>query len=80
MVSITISLDDKTRQEMDKFSWINWSKVAQDILFDRIKKQEKLERLKKILEKSKLTEEDIINLSKKARKGRFKELKKKGLV
>ena len=80
MVSITISLDDKTRQEMDKFSWINWSKVAQDILFDRIKKQEKLERLKKILENSELTEKDIVEFSKKARKGRFKELKKNGLV
>lgn len=80
MVSITISVDDKTKKEMEDFSWINWSKVARDILLARIKKQERLERLKKILENSELTEKDIIELSKKARKGRFKELKKKGLV
>ena len=80
MVSITISVDDKTKKEMEDFSWVNWSKVARDILLDRIKKQEKLERLKKILENSELTEKDIVEFSKKARKGRFKELKKNGLV
>lgn len=65
---------------MQKFSWINWSEVARGILLDRLKKQEELEKLKSLLENSGLTEEDIIDLSKKARKGRFKELKKKGLV
>lgn len=80
MVSITISLDEKSRKEMQKFSWINWSEVARNILLERLKKQEKLEKLKSLLENSELSEEDIIELSKKARKGRFKELKKKGLV
>jgi len=80
MVSITISIDEKSRQEMQKFSWINWSEVARNILLDRLKKQEELEKLKSLLENSKLSEEDIIELSKKARKGRFKELRKKGLV
>jgi len=79
-VSITISIDEKSRQEMQKFSWINWSEVARNILLDRLKKQEELEKLKSLLENSKLSEEDIIELSKKARKGRFKELRKKGLV
>jgi hypothetical protein len=80
MVSITISIDERSRQEMQKFSWINWSEVARNILVDRLKKQEELEKLKSLLENSELSEEDIIELSKKARKGRFKELKKKGLV
>ena len=80
MVSITISLDEKSRQEMQNFSWINWSEVARNILLERLKKQEKLEKLKSLLENSELSEEDIIELSKKARKGRFKELRKKGLV
>jgi hypothetical protein len=80
MVSITISLDEKSRQEMQNFSWINWSEVARTILLERLKKQENLEKLKSLLENSELSEEDIIELSKKARKGRFKELKKKGLV
>ncbi len=80
MVSITISLDEKSRKEMQKFSWVNWSEVARNILLERLKKQEKLEKLKSLLENSELSEEDIIELSKKARKGRFKELEKKGLV
>ena len=77
MVSITLSIDEKSKQEIDKFSWINWSEVARNILLDRIKKQEELEKLKSLLENSELTEKDIMELSKKARKGRFKELKKK---
>lgn len=80
MVSITLSIDEKSKQGMKNFSWVNWSEVARNILLDRIKKQEKLEKLKSLLEDSELTEEDIMELSKKARKGRFKELKEKGLV
>lgn len=76
MVSITLSIDEKSRQEMQKFSWINWSEVARNILLDRLKKQEELEKLRSLLKNSQLTEEDIIELSKKARKGRFRELKK----
>jgi hypothetical protein len=76
MVSITLSIDEKSRQEMQNFSWINWSEVARNILLDRLKKQEELEKLRSLLKNSQLTEEDIIELSKKARKGRFRELKK----
>jgi len=80
MVSITLSIDEKSKHEMQKFSWINWSEVARGILLERLKKQEELEKLKLLLENSELTEEEIIEFSKKARKGRFKELKEKGLV
>jgi len=80
MVSITLSIDEKSKNEMQKLSWINWSEVARNILLDRIKKQERLEKLESLLENSRLTEKDIIELSKKARKGRFKELEKKGLI
>ena len=80
MVSITLSIDEKSKHEMQKFSWINWSEVARGILLERLKKQEELEKLKLLLENSELTEKEIIEFSKKARKGRFKELKEKGLV
>ena len=80
MVSMTISIDEQSKNDMKKLSWINWSEVARKILIDRLKKQEELEKLKSLVENSELTEEDILNLSKKARKGRFKELKKQGLV
>ena len=80
MVSITLSIDAKSKQEMQRLSWINWSEVARDIFFKRLKKQEELERLDKLLKNSELTDEDIIKLTKKVRKGRFKELQEKGLV
>ena len=80
MVSITFSIDAKFKQEMQRFSWINWSEVARDIFFKKLKKQEELERLDKLLKNSELTDENIIKLTKKARKGRFKELQEKGMV
>ena len=55
-------------------------KIRFDTFFKRLKRQEELERLNKLLKNSELTDEDIIKLTKKARKGRFKELQKKGLV
>ena len=80
MVGMTLAIDEKSKNEMQKFSWINWSEVARNILLERLKKQEELDKLKSLLENSELTEKDIMEFSKKARKGRFKELKKKGLV
>ena len=80
MVSITLAIDAKSRHEIQRFSWINWSEVARDIFLKRLKTQEELERLNRLFKNSELTDEDIIKLTKKARKGRFKELQEKGLV
>ena len=76
MVSMTIPLEESFSNELEKFSWINWSELAREELIkqeERIKLFEKLEELTK---NSTLTDDDIIELSKKARKGRFKELKR----
>lgn len=80
MGTITITLPSDVKAELKRFSWVNWSEVARDIFFKRLKKQEELERLDKLLKNSELTDEDIIKLTKKARKGRFKELQEKELV
>lgn len=80
MVSVTFSIDEASKHDMDKFSWVNWSDVARKIFLKGIEKQERLEKLNNILQNSELTDEDILKLSKKARKGRFNELKSKGLI
>lgn len=80
MVSVTFSMDDSSKHDMEKFSWVNWSEIARRIFLKGIKKQEMLERLNKLFQNSELTDEDILKLSKKARKGRFNELKSKGWV
>jgi len=80
MVSITISIDVKSKEEMQRFAWVNWSEVAREIFLKRLKDQEKLESINQLLRNSTLTDEEIKMLTKKARKGRFNELKSQGLV
>ena len=36
MVSITVTLDDKTKAKIEKFSWVNWSELARE---EAIKKE-----------------------------------------
>ena len=68
MVSITFSLDEESKREMERFSWVNWSELARGIFLERIKKQEALNRLDKLMKESRLTDEDIAELAKKAMK------------
>jgi hypothetical protein len=80
MVSITISVDTQSKHDMEQFAWVNWSEVAREIFLKKLKEYEELQRINTLLKKSKLTEKDIIELSKKSRKGRFKQLKSQGLI
>lgn len=80
MVSITISIDPQSKQDMQRFPWVNWSEIAREIFLKKLKEQEQLERVNTLLKKSELSEEEILEWTKKARKGRFKQLKKQGLV
>lgn len=73
MASITFAVDDELRAEMSKFSWVNWSELIKTILIERRKQAEQL--LKRLHSKE---EQELIKwsieLGKKAKKGRFKEL------
>jgi len=80
MVSITISVDPQSKRDMQQFAWVNWSEIAREIFLKKLKEHEELERVNTLLKKSKLTEKDIIEMSKKARKGRYKQLKSQGLI
>jgi hypothetical protein len=82
MVSITLSVPKETRELMKKFSEINWSQFIRKSIESKTKelsfKEEMLNRLK--LEDNKGFTDWTIELSKEARKNRFKELKSKGLL
>ena len=80
MVSITISIDAKLKEEMQRFAWVNWSEIAREIFMKRLKDQKKIDSINQLLRNSTLTDEEITVLTKKARKGRFNELKSQGLV
>jgi len=80
MVSFALKISDEFRAIIDKLPWVNWSELAREESFDNIKTIEVLHKLNELFKNSKLTDEDILNLSKKVRKGRFKELKSKRLI
>jgi len=62
MGNITLSLPDVVQKDMKKFAEIKWSEVARKAI---IKKIETLKLVEEIAEKSKLTEKEVIEFSKK---------------
>ena len=61
MANITLSIPDDLKKKMEKHSEIKWSQVARNAIEKRIND---LELLKKLTSKSKLTEEDVEEISK----------------
>ncbi len=66
MGEIKIEVPEDLKQEMDRIPFIDWSKVARDAIR---KKASKLARLNAIASKSKLTEEDALELGREINKG-----------
>ncbi|MEK6862827.1 MAG: hypothetical protein AABW57_01545 [Nanoarchaeota archaeon] len=80
MSSLTFAIPDEVKSEMKKLSWINWSELANKELVEELKLQERLKEFKKIVSKSKLTEEGAKELADGVNEGMVKDLKKKGLL
>ena len=80
MSSLTFAIPDEVKSEMKKLSWINWSELANKELVEELKLQERLKEFKKIVSKSKLTEEGAKELADRVNEGMVKDLKKKGLL
>jgi len=65
MVSITLSVSEELKQEMEKFPEINWSEIARASIKIKILQ---LRILKEISSKSTLTEKDALEIGKKINK------------
>ena len=65
MVSMTLSIPKEIKKEMELYPEINWSAVARAAILRKI---EILKEMDKILENSKLTEEDALALGRKITK------------
>lgn len=79
MRTVTLSVPEKLKSQMDAFKEINWSEVAREELRDRLTR---FLIVKSISSKSKLSEKEAIEfaveLGRKIKKGRFEQLKKEG--
>ncbi len=62
MTNITLSLPEQVHKEMKHFSEVRWSEVARKAIMEKI---ETLHLAEKLVQKSKLTEQDVAEFSKK---------------
>jgi len=69
MVSITLSVTEDLKKEMDTFPEINWSAVAREAIKKRVTM---LEKFKEFARDSELTEDDAINLGREVSKKAMK--------
>ncbi len=65
MVSVTLSVPDELKEEMDSFADVNWSAVAREAIKNKILL---LKKFKEFTKNSKLTEEDALELGRKVNK------------
>lgn len=65
MPTITLSVPEDLKKEMDNFNEINWSEVARAAIKIKVSQ---MKILKEITSKSKLTEKDALEISKKINK------------
>ena len=59
MVSLTLSISQDLKNDMDRFPEMNWSQVARKAIIDKV---DILKNLDKLAEKSNISEKDAIDL------------------
>ncbi len=74
MVSITLSVPEELKSEMDEFKIINWSAVAREAIQKRILM---LRKFKEFTKDSTLTEKEALELGKKVKSAAWKRHKEK---
>ena len=80
MVSITVSVPDKTKKLMKEFPEMNWSGFVKKSIIEKATRLVKLEELKKELEDEQDVTDRSVKLQRASRSGRLDALKKKGLI
>ena len=80
MVSVTLSVPQEVKEKMEKFPEVNWSGFIRRAIEDKTKEMSWKEKLFKKLEDEKDLDDWAVKLQRASRKGRYEELKKKGLI
>jgi len=80
MVSITLSVPEETRNKMKKFPEVNWSRLVRKTIEDKTKELSWKEEMLKQLEKDKEFEEWAVDIGRKVKTNRAKQLKELGLI
>ena len=80
MVSITLSIPEKTRETMKRFPEMNWSGFVRKSIEEKTKHLATLKELEKELDKDQEITSWAVKLQRAGRSGRLEQLKKKGLI
>ena len=80
MVSVTFTIPNKIKEDMECFSWVNWSELAREEALNRAKLAKEFEEFKKITSKSRMTKKDADQLAEKVKVSMHKRLKKEGMI
>lgn len=80
MASVTFTIPDKVKEDMESLSWVNWSELAREEALKRAKLAREFEEFKKITSKSRMTKKDAGQLAEKVRASMHKQLKKEGMI
>ncbi|MBE3135993.1 MAG: hypothetical protein IMZ43_01135 [Thermoplasmata archaeon] len=80
MVSLTLKITNDFKALIDKLTWINWSELARDEVQKKLEEERSVETFKKIIAKSRLTQEDADRLSENVKQSMHQSLKRKGLI
>ncbi len=80
MASVTFAIDEQLKQDLEHFSWVNWSNVVSEELTADLKRAEALEKALKIVLKSKFSSKDADLLTDKVKNAMHERLKQEGLI
>jgi hypothetical protein len=78
MPNITLSIPEELKKQLDELPELNISEAVRNFLTEKAKRALLLKKLDKMLEDSKLTEEDCLRLGDKIKEGMWKRYKEKG--
>jgi len=73
MASLTLSIPTELKRKMHEFKYIDWPEVARNSIISKLRL---LERLNKLISKSKLTEEDTIRYGRMIKKRQWAKTQK----
>jgi hypothetical protein len=63
VVSVALRISEELKKDMGKLPWINWSEIAREEALSKIREDEEVEEFRRIVAKSKLTQEQADKLA-----------------
>ncbi len=80
MAEVVVEVPKQVERKMEKFPEINWPGFLEKVVERKIEQLSRMEELCRQLEKEEEITDWAVKLQRSSRRGRFDELKKKGLI